>query len=94
MFETITFIAGAGCSGKTTFLKQLQIVYDNGYTEEERIGFKAIIYGNIRRAVIQLIEGMKEMGLVFESDKLTTEVCSLKSKIAGLDLRLIGKFDS
>ena len=69
------FIAGAGCSGKTTFLKQLQIVYDNGYTEEERIGFKEIIYGNVRRAVIRLIEGMNEMGLVFESDKLTTEVC-------------------
>lgn len=71
--EVQMLILGAGCSGKTTFLKQLQIVYDNGYTEEERIGFKAIIYGNVRRAVIQLIEGMNEMGLVFESDKLTTE---------------------
>lgn len=71
--EVQMLILGAGCSGKTTFLKQLRIVYDNGYTEQEREEFKSIIYENVRRAVVQLIEGMEEMGLIFESDQLRTE---------------------
>ena len=52
-------------------------MYDNGYTEQEREEFKSIIYENVRRAVVQLIEGMEEMGLIFESDQLRTEVCTL-----------------
>ena len=77
-FYVLSFILGSGCSGKTTFLKQLRIVYDNGYTEKERKAFKPIIYRNIRRAMVRIIEGMEEIGLTFESEELKTKVGSLK----------------
>lgn len=73
----ILFVSGAGCSGKTTFLKQLRIVYDNGYTEKERKAFKSIIYENIRRSMVRIVEGMEEIGLAFESDQLITKVCKM-----------------
>lgn len=71
--EVQLLILGAGCSGKTTFLKQLRIVYDNGYTEKERKAFKSIIFENIRRSMVRIVEGMEEIGLAFESDQLITK---------------------
>ncbi|KAJ7390356.1 hypothetical protein OS493_025607 [Desmophyllum pertusum] len=52
------------------FLKQLRIVYGDGYTEKERRGFKPIIYTNVRRAIIRILEAMEEIGLTFESEEL------------------------
>lgn len=66
---------GSGCSGKTTFLKQLRIVYGDGYTEKERREFKPIIYSNVRRAMIRILEAMDEIGLTFDNEELKTEVC-------------------
>lgn len=66
---------GSGCSGKTTFLKQLRIVYGDGFTEKERRDFKSIIYSNIRRAMIRILEAMDDIGLTFENEELKTGVC-------------------
>ena len=74
LLTSVLISLGSGCSGKTTFLKQLRIVYGNGYTEKERKGFKPIIYKNIRRAIARIVEGMEEIGLTFENDELKLEV--------------------
>ena len=66
---------GSGCSGKTTFLKQLRIVYGDGFTEKERREFKPIIYSNVRRGMIRILEAMDEIGLTFENEELKTGVC-------------------
>ncbi|CAH3117131.1 unnamed protein product [Porites lobata] len=71
--EVQILILGSGCSGKTTFLKQLRIVYDNGYTEEERKAFKPIIYKNISSAIANIVKGMDEIGLTFENNDLRTK---------------------
>ena len=66
---------GSGCSGKTTFLKQLRIVYGDGFTEKERREYKPIIYSNVRRAMVRILEAMNEIGLTFETEELKTGVC-------------------
>ncbi|PFX27361.1 Guanine nucleotide-binding protein G(t) subunit alpha-2 [Stylophora pistillata] len=71
--EVQLLILGSGCSGKTTFLKQLQILYGEGYTEKERREFKPVIYGNVRRAMIRILEAMEEIGLTFEIEELNTK---------------------
>lgn len=68
------FLLGSGCSGKTTFLKQLRILYGDGYTEKERKEFKPVIYGNVRRAMIRILEAMEEIGLTFTNEELSTKV--------------------
>lgn len=68
------FLLGSGCSGKTTFLKQLRILYGDGYTEKERKEFKPVIYGNVRRAMIRILEAMEEIGLTFANEELSTKV--------------------
>ncbi|KAL9982674.1 hypothetical protein ACROYT_G004745 [Oculina patagonica] len=71
--EVQLLILGSGCSGKTTFLKQLRIVYGDGYTVKERREFKPIIYTNVRRAMIRILEAMEEIGLTFDNEELKTE---------------------
>ena len=68
------FLLGSGCSGKTTFLKQLRILYGDGYTEKERKEFKPVIYGNVRKAMIRILEAMEEIGLTFTNEELSTKV--------------------
>jgi GTPase SAR1 family protein len=53
--EIKVLLLGAGESGKSTIFKQMKIMYLNGYTTEECIAFKNIIYGNIVRNMKVLI---------------------------------------
>ena len=88
------FLLGSGCSGKTTFLKQLRILYGDGYTEKERKEFKPVIYGNVRRAMIRILEAMEEIGLTFTNEELSTKViqcCGRQHKREGFLVALSGK---
>uniref|UniRef100_A0AAR2KU31 Guanine nucleotide binding protein (G protein), alpha transducing activity polypeptide 2 n=1 Tax=Pygocentrus nattereri TaxID=42514 RepID=A0AAR2KU31_PYGNA len=57
-------LLGAGESGKSTIVKQMKILHQGGYTKEEQIAFRAIIYGNILQSALALIRGM-EIGFMF-----------------------------
>lgn len=56
-------IAGAGESGKSTILKQMKLVYDNGYSREERESFKEIIYSNTVQSMRVILEAMESLEL-------------------------------
>ena len=57
---------GSACSGKTTFLKQLRILYDGGFSDMERREFKPIIFENVKRATTVILEGMRDVDLSLE----------------------------
>lgn len=40
-----------------------RILHQGGYTKEEQIAFKAIIYGNILQSAMALIRGMEMLGI-------------------------------
>ena len=61
---------GSGGSGKSTFIKQLKILYEGDYTHEERLTFKPSIYKTIRRTLKKLVAAQKELGQAFENSKL------------------------
>lgn len=44
--EIKLLLLGAGESGKSTILKQIKIIYDHGYSEEERRNLRHIVYDN------------------------------------------------
>jgi len=48
-------LLGAGDSGKSTIAKQMKIIHLDGFTEEERAGFKTTIANNILTAMRTLI---------------------------------------
>ncbi|XP_056304116.1 guanine nucleotide-binding protein subunit alpha-11-like isoform X2 [Danio aesculapii] len=54
-------------SGKSTFMKQLRLIYGKGYTEEERHCFARLIYQNIFNAMQVLIRAMIELKIPYTS---------------------------
>ncbi|XP_048781881.1 guanine nucleotide-binding protein G(t) subunit alpha-2 isoform X2 [Lagopus muta] len=56
-------LLGAGESGKSTIVKQMKIIHQDGYTPEECMEFKAVIYGNILQSILAIIRAMSTLGI-------------------------------
>lgn len=55
-------LLGAGESGKSTLAKQMKIIHLQGYqTEEERLKFRRLIYGNILENTKVILEAAEEL---------------------------------
>ena len=50
-----------GESGKSTIFKQMKIIHHKGYTPEECLRFKDVIYGNTLQSIRVLIEAMSSL---------------------------------
>ena len=55
--EVKLLLLGAGESGKSTVAKQLKIIHQDGFTEEERASYKSIIYNNTVASMRVLVTG-------------------------------------
>lgn len=42
-----------------------RILHQGGYTKEEQMEFRAIIYGNILQSALAIIRGMEMLGIGF-----------------------------
>lgn len=68
---------GAGESGKSTILKQMKLIYTQGFSKNERLDFKPVIFNNIVQSFKTISEAMAEMG--FDYDSPDNEVSSFVS---------------
>ena len=67
----LPLLTGTGESGKSTIAKQLKMIYQNGFNEDERRSYKDVIHSN---AII----GMRS--LVLAADRLGLEYASPEAK--------------
>ncbi|MBN3324905.1 GNAT2 protein, partial [Atractosteus spatula] len=56
-------LLGAGESGKSTIVKQMKIIHQDGYSEQECLEFRAIIYGNILQSILAIVRAMSTLGI-------------------------------
>lgn len=63
---------GAGESGKSTILKQMRIIYSEGFHMEERKEVRQVIFSNMIVAFKIIAEEMRELGIEYENP--TSEV--------------------
>ena len=56
---------GAGESGKSTVLKQMRLIYAQGFSRPEKEEWRAIIFNNILSAFKVIIDAMEELGVEF-----------------------------
>ncbi|PVU93081.1 hypothetical protein BB561_003483 [Smittium simulii] len=61
--EIKMLLLGAGESGKSTIIKQMKLIYDNGYTTEERESYREIIFSNTIQSINVLIEAMSYLDI-------------------------------
>ncbi|KAL0484859.1 guanine nucleotide-binding protein G(o) subunit alpha [Acrasis kona] len=62
-------LLGPGDSGKSTLFKQIKIINNNGYTEEELYQFKNSIYANIITAIKSLAEACLSNNIPFDNEE-------------------------
>ena len=60
-------LLGAGESGKSTIVKQMKIIHCDGYTLEERIPFKPIVYSNATQSLLSILYAMIKDGVEFRN---------------------------
>lgn len=58
---------GAGESGKSTILKQMRIIYAEGFDLDERKEVRQIIFSNMIVAFKIIAEEMRELGVEYEN---------------------------
>jgi len=72
--EVKLLLLGAGESGKSTIAKQMKIIHLEGFSEEEKISFKDIIYSNIVTSIKALIEAAQRFSNpISEANKAKAE---------------------
>ncbi|XP_021265278.1 guanine nucleotide-binding protein G(i) subunit alpha-2 [Numida meleagris] len=57
--------AGAGESGKSTIVKQMKIIHEDGYSEEECRQYKAVVYSNTIQSIMAIIKAMGNLQIDF-----------------------------
>ncbi|KAF9432526.1 guanine nucleotide-binding protein subunit alpha [Entomortierella beljakovae] len=66
--EVKMLLLGAGESGKSTIIKQMKLIHDGGYTNEEREAFKEIIFSNTIQSMRVILDAMETMELCLYND--------------------------
>jgi guanine nucleotide-binding protein subunit alpha len=61
--ECKLLLLGSGESGKSTIVKQMKIIHQNGYTREELLAFKPTIHSNVLVSAQALVMAMRKIGV-------------------------------
>ncbi|XP_013108598.1 guanine nucleotide-binding protein subunit alpha-11 [Stomoxys calcitrans] len=67
--EIKLLLLGTGESGKSTFIRQMRIIYDNGYPVKERLEYVKPIIQNIATSVQAMIKAMEELNIKYEHEE-------------------------
>ncbi|CAH8559021.1 unnamed protein product [Dicrocoelium dendriticum] len=67
--EVKVLLLGPGESGKSTIVKQIKIIHQAGFTVEECMCYKPVVYCNIIQSMIAIIKAMGNLYIDFQSDK-------------------------
>ncbi|CAF0888625.1 unnamed protein product [Brachionus calyciflorus] len=59
--EVKLLLLGAGESGKSTIVKQMKIIHEKGYTKEECLQYRPIVFSNTIQSLIAIIRAMGQL---------------------------------
>lgn len=63
--EVKLLLLGAGESGKSTIVKQMKIIHEKGYTQDECLQYKPVVYSNAIQSMIAIIRAMGQLKIDF-----------------------------
>lgn len=67
--EVKLLLLGAGESGKSTIVKQMKIIHDNGFTEEDYRRYRPVIFSNTIMSLIAILRAMEKLQVPFGDEK-------------------------
>lgn len=59
-------VVGAGESGKSTVLKQMKLIYATGFSKNEKLEWKPVVFNNIIQSFRLIHDAMTELNIAFE----------------------------
>jgi len=74
-------LLGAGESGKSTVAKQMKLIYQQGFSEEEKKGFISVVQNNILASMQQLIGGAELLGINIEARNSADTILKLNQNV-------------
>eukprot|EP00761_Pharyngomonas_kirbyi_P008312 gb/GECH01008323.1/.p1 GENE.gb/GECH01008323.1/~~gb/GECH01008323.1/.p1 ORF type:complete len:356 (+),score=72.59 gb/GECH01008323.1/:1-1068(+) len=72
-------LLGSGESGKSTVFKQMRIIHEDGYDEQERKEMKKIIWRNILEIIRSLIKAVDNFEMSYDSQEVKNMVEEIQS---------------
>lgn len=63
--EVKLLLLGAGESGKSTIVKQMKIIHEDGYSEDECKQYRAVVYSNTIQSIMAIIKAMGNLKIDF-----------------------------
>lgn len=62
---------GAGESGKSTIVKQMKIIHETGYSQEECEQYRPVVYSNTIQSLMAIIRAMGQLRIDFADPSKT-----------------------
>ncbi|KAJ5982243.1 hypothetical protein N7451_012343 [Penicillium sp. IBT 35674x] len=77
---------GAGESGKSTIIKQMRIIYSGGFSDDERLHAREVIFANLTASfkILLHIMGAENLEFSTECDEVTSTSSFLNTKSANV----------
>jgi len=66
-------LLGAGESGKSTIVRQMKIIYEEGCCEEDCLQFKTVVYSNIIQSIMAIIRAMGLLKIGFKEQEMVDD---------------------
>ncbi|KAI8971249.1 G protein complex alpha subunit GpaB [Pilobolus umbonatus] len=73
-------LLGSGESGKSTIFKQMKIIFQNGFTEEERIHWRLIVHRNIIQSIQSIVNALIQFNYQLQDEKTLYEIQRINEK--------------
>jgi len=87
--EVKLLLLGAGESGKSTVAKQMKIIHLHGFSNEERLTYKSIIYNNVLSSMKALVTAAMDLNV-----SLGKNVADAADRIRNCDTQFSGNLTS
>ncbi|TGZ73113.1 hypothetical protein CRM22_001714 [Opisthorchis felineus] len=66
-------LLGAGESGKSTIVKQMKIIHQNGYSKEECMKYRPVVFNNTVQSMMAILRGMEHLDISFANEERNTD---------------------
>ena len=64
--EISVLLLGAGECGKSTIVKQMKIIHDNGFSEEEKVMFRMLAHSNAIQSLYIILSNMDLLNITYK----------------------------
>ena len=81
--EVKVLLLGAGECGKSTIVKQMKIIHDKGYSEDEKIMFKKLAHSNAIQSLQIIVQNMANMNIAYQEKDIESLANDFEAKAEG-----------